>query len=57
MKDRKFKSLIGNECATWNCDGVLVEEGKLSLKCSKCGRTYWKDELLNVTSIDKEKNE
>ena len=51
-----LKSLIGNECATWDCNGVLVKDGELSLKCSKCGRTYWKDELLNVTQIDKEKS-
>ena len=51
----KFKSLIGNECATWDCKGVLIEEGKLCLRCSECDRIYWKDEILNITRIEKEK--
>jgi hypothetical protein len=32
---------IGSKCATWNCEGRLIKDSKLTLKCSVCGRSYW----------------
>lgn len=42
MKNKKYKKI----CASWDCREELIEDGSLSLKCPKCDRKYWKDEIL-----------
>ena len=53
---------IGDECVTWDCKGKCIGDSKredgetwMTIKCNKCSRGYWHDNMIRNLNEKSEK--